>query len=66
MLSSNDIPSPYPEYHEATKHSWRSVQLDPHYVDTSIQPATWKTYAHFFQRFPLDAKHPVQMKRKVF
>lgn len=59
MLSSSDIQSPYPEYHDATKHSWRSVQLDPNYVDARTQPATWKTYPHFFRRFPLDAEHPV-------
>jgi SagB-type dehydrogenase family enzyme len=59
MLSSSDIQSPYPEYHSATKHSWRSVQIDPNYVDARTQPATWKIYPHFFRRFPLDPENPV-------
>ena len=59
MLPSSDIQSPYPEYHNATKHSWRSVQLDPNYVDARTQPAAWKIYPHFFRRFPLDTENPV-------
>jgi len=59
MLSSSDIQSAYPEYHSATKHSWRSVQIDPNYVDARTQPATWKIYPHFFRRFPLDPEYPV-------
>lgn len=56
MVSSNVIQH---EYHEATKHSARSVQLDPNYVDARTQPVSFKTYPHFFRRFPLDPSHPV-------
>jgi SagB-type dehydrogenase family enzyme len=56
MLSSSAIKQ---EYHEATKHSLLSVQLDPNYVDARTQPASFKTYPHFFRRFPLDPNHPL-------
>jgi SagB-type dehydrogenase family enzyme len=36
-----------------------SVQLDPNYVDARTQPASFKTYPHFFRRFPLDPNHPI-------
>lgn len=42
------------DYHEATKHSFRSVQLNPNYVDASTQPALFKHYPKFFRRFSLD------------
>ncbi|MBE9097954.1 SagB/ThcOx family dehydrogenase [Vacuolonema iberomarrocanum] len=45
-------------YHEATKHSVVSVQIDPNYVDASTQPQSFKTYPHFFRRFPLEPTHP--------
>ncbi len=48
------------QYHEATKHSVLLVQIDPNYVDASTQPALFKTYPHFFRRFPLDLNHPLQ------
>ncbi|MCU0568294.1 MAG: SagB/ThcOx family dehydrogenase [Oculatellaceae cyanobacterium Prado106] len=56
MLPSSVIQN---EYHEATKHSLISVQLDPNYVDASTQPTAFKTYPHFFRRFPLNADHPI-------
>lgn len=56
MLSSNAIEN---KYHEATKHSWRSVQLDPNYVDARTQPVSFKSYPHFFRRFPLEQNHPI-------
>ncbi len=56
MLPPNAIAN---NYHEATKHSLMSVQLDPNYVDARTQPASFKTYPHFFRRFPLDPNHPI-------
>jgi len=56
MLSPNAVKN---GYHEATKHSLMSVQLDPNYVDARTQPVSFKTYPHFFRRFPLDPNHPV-------
>jgi SagB-type dehydrogenase family enzyme len=46
-------------YHTATKHSYRSVQMDPNYVDSSTQPAAFKTYPKFYRRFPLQVDHPL-------
>jgi hypothetical protein len=45
--------------HNTTKHSVISVQLDPNYVDARTQPASFKTYPHFFRRFPLTSTHPI-------
>ncbi|MEB3294473.1 MAG: hypothetical protein VKJ24_15055 [Synechococcales bacterium] len=59
MLSSSILQSAHLDCHEATKHSWRSVQMDPNYVDARTQPTAWKTYPHFLRRFPLDAEHPL-------
>lgn len=42
------------EYHEATKHSFLSVQIDPNYVDAATQPSPFKGYPHFFRRFSLN------------
>ncbi|WP_341734820.1 hypothetical protein [Microcoleus sp. EPA2] len=55
MLASSIIKN---EYHEATKHSVISVQLDPNYVDATTQPASFKKYPQFFRRFPLELNHP--------
>lgn len=55
MLSASILTN---EYHEATKHSFRSVQLDPNYVDSSTQPTPFKHYPKFFRRFPLTPDHP--------
>lgn len=65
MLSSSlrkhDYSSSQPQdYHEATKHSALSVQLDPNYVDARTQPASFKRYPDFFRRFPLDLAQPLQ------
>ena len=46
-------------FHDATKHSPLSVMLDPNYVDASTQPAAFKTYPHFYRRFPLDENDPI-------
>ncbi|NDJ23683.1 SagB/ThcOx family dehydrogenase [Nostoc sp. B(2019)] len=41
-------------YHEVTKHSYLSVQLDPNYVDASTQPSAFKVYPKFYRRVRLD------------
>lgn len=46
------------EYHEATKHSFLSVQIDPNYVDATTQPSPFKAYPHFFRRFSLGLDDP--------
>ncbi|MDJ0575600.1 MAG: nitroreductase family protein [Xenococcaceae cyanobacterium MO_234.B1] len=47
------------KFHDATKHSPLSVMLDPNYVDASTQPTAFKSYPHFYRRFPLDENNPV-------
>ncbi|ACK70527.1 conserved hypothetical protein [Gloeothece citriformis PCC 7424] len=47
------------EFHEATKHSYLSVMMDPNYIDASTQPSVFKRYPHFYQRFPLDPDNPI-------
>ncbi|MBN3894329.1 MAG: nitroreductase family protein [Nostoc sp. NOS(2021)] len=46
-------------YHEATKHSYLSVQLDPNYVDASTQPSPFKVYPKFYRRVKLNLNNPV-------
>ncbi|MEH1819917.1 MAG: SagB/ThcOx family dehydrogenase [Nostoc sp.] len=46
-------------YHDATKHSYLSVQLDPNYVDASTQPSTFKVYPKFYRRVKLNLNNPV-------
>lgn len=46
-------------FHDATKHSPLSVMLDPNYVDGLTKPSAFKSYPHFYRRFPLDEKNPV-------
>lgn len=48
------IKSAIKEYHDATKHSYLSVMIDPNYVDASIQPTGFKFYPKFYRRFPLE------------
>ena len=43
------------KFHDATKHSPISVMLDPNYVDAFTQPSVFKSYPHFYRRFPLDS-----------
>jgi SagB-type dehydrogenase family enzyme len=47
------------EYHDRTKHSFASVQLDPNYVDPSTQPSPFKSYPKFYRRFPLEPENPL-------
>ncbi|MBH8552227.1 SagB family peptide dehydrogenase [Nostocaceae cyanobacterium CENA357] len=46
-------------YHDATKHSYLSVQLDPNYVDASTQPIAFKVYPKFYRRVKLNLNNPV-------
>lgn len=46
-------------YHDATKHSYLSVQLDPNYVDASTQPSSYKVYPKFYRRVKLNINNPV-------
>jgi SagB-type dehydrogenase family enzyme len=47
------------KYHDLTKHSYRSVMIDPNYVDSSTQPSAFKRYPRFYRRFPLDLANPI-------
>jgi SagB-type dehydrogenase family enzyme len=46
-------------YHDATKHSYLSVQLNPNYVDASTQPSSFKVYPKFYRRVKLNLNNPV-------
>ncbi|MEH2173530.1 nitroreductase family protein [Nostoc sp.] len=46
-------------YHDTTKHSYLSVQLDPNYVDASTQPSSFKVYPKFYRRVKLNLNNPV-------
>ncbi|MBD2385283.1 nitroreductase family protein [Cylindrospermum sp. FACHB-282] len=45
-------------YHEKTKHSYLSVQIEPNYVDASTQPSAFKVYPKFYRRFQLNIDNP--------
>lgn len=45
--------------HEATKHSYLSVQLHPNYVDASTQPRAFKVYPKFYRRVQLIRDNPI-------
>ncbi|MCU0536403.1 MAG: hypothetical protein MUD14_21150 [Hydrococcus sp. Prado102] len=47
------------EYHDRTKHSYLSVQIDPNYVDPSTQPSPLKSYPKFYRRFPLEPDNSI-------
>ncbi|YAF97017.1 MAG: nitroreductase family protein [Nodularia sp. CChRGM 3473] len=46
-------------YHDATKHSYLSVQIDPNYVDASTQPVAFKVYPKFYRRVQLNLNNPM-------
>ena len=46
------------QYHAATHHSYRSVLIDPNYVDASTQPSPFKIYPKFYRRFPFNPDDP--------
>jgi SagB-type dehydrogenase family enzyme len=46
-------------YHEATKHSYLSVQLDPNYIDASTQPIAFKVYPKFYRRVKLNLNNKI-------
>lgn len=45
--------------HDATKHSYASVQMNPNYVDASTQPASFKVYPKFYRRVRLNLDNPI-------
>ncbi|MBD2499798.1 nitroreductase family protein [Anabaena azotica] len=46
-------------YHNATKHSYLSVQVEPNYVDASTQPSAFKVYPKFYRRVKLNLNNPI-------
>lgn len=46
-------------YHDATKHSYLSVQLDPNYVAAATQPSSFKIYPKFYRRLKLNVNNPI-------
>lgn len=54
-------PSPISKriYHQATKHSYLSVQLDPNYVDAATQPSSFKVYPKFYRRVKLNLNNQI-------
>ena len=46
-------------YHNATKHSYLSVQIDPNYVDALTQPSSFKVYPKFYRRVKLNLNNPI-------
>ncbi|MBN3958574.1 SagB/ThcOx family dehydrogenase [Nostoc sp. NMS8] len=56
-MPSSQIPGK--TYHDATKHSYLSVQLDPNYVDGSTQPSAFKLYPKFYRRVKLNLNNPL-------
>lgn len=46
-------------YHDATKHSYLSVQVNPNYVDASTQPSAFKVYPKFYRRVQLNVNNPI-------
>ncbi len=46
-------------YHDATKHSYLSVQINPNYVDASTQPTAFKVYPKFYRRVKLNVNNPL-------
>jgi SagB-type dehydrogenase family enzyme len=45
--------------HQATKHSYLSVQSNPNYVDPSTQPRAFKIYPQFYRRVKLIPDNPI-------
>ncbi|BAY29675.1 hypothetical protein NIES2107_15190 [Nostoc carneum NIES-2107] len=46
-------------YHQATKHSYLSVQIDPNYVDAATQPSSFKVYPKFYRRVKLNLNNQI-------
>jgi SagB-type dehydrogenase family enzyme len=46
-------------YHDATKHSYLSVQINPNYVDAKTQPTAFKIYPKFYRRVKLNLNNPL-------
>jgi len=43
-----------PQFHQQTKHSFRSIRKNSFFLDWRTQPTTYKTYPHFQQRFKIE------------
>ncbi|MEM9908146.1 MAG: nitroreductase family protein [Cyanobacteria bacterium P01_D01_bin.44] len=52
-------------YHERTNHSYQSVKINPNYVDSSTQPSAYKTYPHFYRRYPLKEDNDIHQLIKL-
>ena len=46
--------SEWQSYHELTNHSYRSVKINPNYVDSLTQPSVYKKYPTFYRRYSLE------------
>lgn len=46
-------------FHNSTKHSYLSVQINPNYVDASTQPTAFKVYPQFYRRIKLNRNNPL-------
>ncbi|MGK7943955.1 MAG: SagB family peptide dehydrogenase [Microcystaceae cyanobacterium] len=59
MLETLELTKVGHPFHEATKHSYLSVMIDPNYVDSSTQPTVFKHYPAFYRRFPLETDNVI-------
>ncbi|BAZ84943.1 hypothetical protein [Dolichospermum compactum] len=46
-------------YHDLSKHSYLSVQVNPNYVDAATQPIYFKVYPRFYQSLQLNRNNPI-------
>jgi SagB-type dehydrogenase family enzyme len=46
------------DYHDATKHSYMSVLLNPNYVNSFTQPSPFKYYPKFYRRLKINVNNP--------
>jgi SagB-type dehydrogenase family enzyme len=47
------------DYHELSKHSYLSVQVNPNYVNAATQPSSFKVYPRFYRRLQLNRNNPI-------
>ena len=43
-----------PQFHQQTKHSYRSIRKNAFFLDWRTQPSHFKRYPHFQQRFTIE------------
>ncbi len=46
-------------YHQNTKHSYKSIRSNRNYMDWSYQPSTYKIYNNFINNIKLDGKNSI-------